>query len=123
MSRRSAQKPIRRIAIAIAALVAIALCVSLSPLHAKRESKSAVNRAAKSSQNNSPALKQRTLANYAALPVAFEPNQGQASPEVQYLARGKGYSLYLTSSGATMTVRRGVANSSFTAIISALTIA
>lgn len=47
------------------------------------------------------------LANYAALPVAFEPNQGQAASDVQYVGRGKGYRLYLTSTGATMEVHRG----------------
>lgn len=104
MSRRSAQKPYRRIGVAVAALVAIAVCVSLSPLHAKRESKNAVNGAAKLSQSNNTALKHRALANYAALPVSFEANQGQTDPQVKYMARGNGYKLYLTSSQAILRV-------------------
>ncbi|MFZ0817484.1 MAG: SBBP repeat-containing protein, partial [Candidatus Sulfotelmatobacter sp.] len=35
---------------------------------------------------------------YAALPLAFEANQGQVDPEVKYMARGNGYRLYLASS-------------------------
>ena len=107
MSKPSARKAYRHIGVALAALVAIAMYASLRPLHAKGDSTNAVNGAAKNSQRNSTALKQRALAHYAALPVSFEPNQGQASPEVRYVARSKGYSLYLTSSGATMEVRRG----------------
>jgi uncharacterized protein (TIGR03437 family) len=38
--------------------------------------------------------------------LAFEPNQGQADPEVRYLARGPGYSLVLTSREAVL-ARRG----------------
>ena len=106
MSKPSAPRTYRRIGVAFAALAAIALCVSFSPLYAKRDSTKAMNGIAKNSQNNMAALKQRALANYAALPVSFEPNQGQASPEVRYVARSKGYSLYLTSSGATMQVHR-----------------
>jgi hypothetical protein len=37
---------------------------------------------------------------YAALPLAFEANQGQADAQVKYLARGVGYKLYLTASEA-----------------------
>src|ERR1700720_3178166 len=34
-----------------------------------------------------------TLAN---LPLVFEPNRGQADPQVSFLARGGGYTLFLT---------------------------
>jgi len=94
--------------VAIAALVTIALCLSLSPLRAKRES---TNGVVKNSASISAPQEQRALAHYAALPVSFEPNQGQASPEVRYVARSRGYSLYLTSAGATMEVRRGSVDS------------
>ena len=32
------------------------------------------------------------------LPLAFEPNQGQADPSIKFLARGRGYGLFLTPS-------------------------
>jgi hypothetical protein len=37
---------------------------------------------------------------YGSVPLAFEPNLGQAPAEVQYLAHGSGYTLYLTQEGA-----------------------
>ena len=47
--------------------------------------------------------------------LRFEPNQGQADPEVRFLARGPGYGLYLTRAGATLAVGRpGVAPTAVT---------
>src|SRR5215475_3704587 len=37
-------------------------------------------------------------------PLTFEPNQGQTDASVQYLARGQGYSLFLTGSDAVLTL-------------------
>ena len=53
----------------------------------------------------SPALPANTsipsVDRYSALPLSFEANQGQVGPQVKYLARGEGYTLFLTS-GATV---------------------
>lgn len=59
------------------------------------------------------------------LPLQFEVNQGQVNPQVKFLARGPGYSLFLTSTEAVLTLRsdaagksageRGDLNSSFPA--------
>ena len=38
----------------------------------------------------------RVRENFAALPLAFEANQGQTNPQVKYLARGSGYTVFLT---------------------------
>jgi len=40
------------------------------------------------------------------LPLSFEPNQGQTNPAVRFLARGNGYTLYLTSNEAFLSLRR-----------------
>ncbi|MGD0364978.1 MAG: SBBP repeat-containing protein, partial [Bryobacteraceae bacterium] len=40
------------------------------------------------------------------LPLAFEKNQGQAGPSVDYLARGGGYSVFLSGGSARLTVRQ-----------------
>jgi uncharacterized repeat protein (TIGR01451 family) len=40
-------------------------------------------------------------------PLSFERNLGQADPRVEYLARGPGYTLFLTGSEAVLAVRRG----------------
>ena len=48
-------------------------------------------------------------ANYGRLPLSFEANQGQANSQVRFLARGQGYSLFLTDSAAVLTLtKRGV---------------
>src|SRR6266576_1489993 len=39
------------------------------------------------------------------LPMSFEPNQGQIDSEVQFLARGRGYALFLTSTQAVLSLR------------------
>src|SRR5262249_57921316 len=42
--------------------------------------------------------------NFGRLPLSFEANVGQADAQVQYLARGAGYSLFLTATEAVMTL-------------------
>ncbi len=39
------------------------------------------------------------------LPMIFEPNQGQANPEVKFLARGAGYSLFLEPTSALLALQ------------------
>jgi len=46
------------------------------------------------------ATKATLQAAYGQLPLHFEANQGQSAAQVQFLARGHGYSLFLTSSEA-----------------------
>src|SRR5438552_13158924 len=48
--------------------------------------------------------KHRLLSEYGKLPLAFEPNQGQSDPEVKYTARGNGYTLFLTSKAAVLSL-------------------
>ena len=50
------------------------------------------------------AMRDRIRAQYAALPLAFEANEGQTDARVKYMARGNGYKLFLTSSQAIMTL-------------------
>lgn len=46
----------------------------------------------------------RTLVSrlYPSLPLSFEPNRGQAGPRARYVARGRGYTLALTDTGAAL---------------------
>jgi hypothetical protein len=44
-------------------------------------------------------------AGLAALPLAFEQNQGQVDPRAKYMARGNGYKLFLTASDAVLTLK------------------
>lgn len=42
---------------------------------------------------------------YAALPLSFEANRGQTDPQVDFLARGQGYTLFLTPHEAVLTLK------------------
>lgn len=44
--------------------------------------------------------------NYGRLPLSFEANQGQTAPQVRFLSRGNGYSLFLTNSEAVLALRK-----------------
>lgn len=44
--------------------------------------------------------------NYGKLPFSFEANQGQTDPEVKFLARGPGYSLFLKPTEAVLTLHK-----------------
>ena len=50
--------------------------------------------------------RQQVLATYAKLPLGFEANRGQTDSQVKFLSRGSGYSLFLTSSEAILTLRK-----------------
>jgi hypothetical protein len=41
---------------------------------------------------------------YGNLPLAFEPKQGQSDSRVKYLSRGGGYTVFLTETGAVLTL-------------------
>ena len=81
-------------------LTATALLV-LSP-DGHRNSKGTASAASFASQPGTvtPAARGRVQANYAALPLAFEQNQGQTDTRVKYMARGNGYTLFLTADDA-----------------------
>lgn len=44
--------------------------------------------------------------NYGKLPLSFEANVGQSADEVQFLSRGKGYTLFLTPNEAVLSLRQ-----------------
>jgi hypothetical protein len=47
-----------------------------------------------------------TVACYGQLPISFEINQGQTDPQVNFLARGSGYGLYLTPNAAVLSLQQ-----------------
>ena len=49
-----------------------------------------------------PAAQARVAATLMRMPLHFEANRGQADPRVQFLARGKGYTLFLTGTEAVL---------------------
>ena len=48
----------------------------------------------------------RMLEAYGKLPLSFEINEGQTDSRVKFLSRGSGYSLFLTSNEAVLTLRQ-----------------
>ncbi len=49
----------------------------------------------------------RVIKPYGKLPLSFEVNRGQADSRIKFLARGHGYSLFLTSTEAVLSFREG----------------
>ncbi|MGB8851380.1 MAG: SBBP repeat-containing protein [Candidatus Acidiferrales bacterium] len=56
--------------------------------------------------SNSASIKE----SYGKLPLAFEPNNGQSAGEVKFLARGNGYTLFLTPAEAVFAMRKSAKN-------------
>src|SRR2546422_1999265 len=52
------------------------------------------------------ATKQQFLVAYGKLPLIFEANQGQTDPQVKFLSRGSGYTLFLTPTEAVLTLTK-----------------
>src|SRR5438876_8688074 len=52
-------------------------------------------------------VKPALLETYGKLPLSFEANDGQADPQVKFLSRGRGYTLFLTSTEAVLVLREG----------------
>jgi hypothetical protein len=48
------------------------------------------------------------LAAYGQIPLSFEANQGQTDPQVNFLARGSGYALFLTPTEAVLSLQKDV---------------
>ncbi len=52
----------------------------------------------------------KLAANYARLPLSFESNHGQVDSRVRFLARGSGYTIFLTDQGAVLSLRKSGAS-------------
>lgn len=52
------------------------------------------------------ASRSRLLAAYTQMPLSFEINQGQSGPQVKFLSRGGGYSLFLTGDQAVLALQK-----------------
>jgi len=92
----------------IAAVVVIAVAMLALGSAALRERSSAAHKMT-APVASTPALsaeqRARIGASFDALPVAFEVNRGQSDPQVKYMARGSGYTLFLTGNEAVFAVR------------------
>jgi hypothetical protein len=55
---------------------------------------------------SSPTLQGTVVKGYGQLPLSFEPNVGQTNARVKFLARGSGYTVFLTSTEAVLALNR-----------------
>jgi hypothetical protein len=103
------KSPLVRIAgtvgIAVAVLASVFSIRTLAPAYSSWKGSS--NRTVTASPPAAPlsaAQKKDWSRGYGKLPLAFEVNQGQTAPDVQFLAHGAGYQLFLTSQEAVLTL-------------------
>jgi hypothetical protein len=82
-----------------------------TPVHAAKgsEALSASHVSASHSSANHSSASQPLPLKSLALPLVFEPNQGQTAPQVKYLAHGAGYGLFLTADETVLDLRRPAA--------------
>src|SRR5579859_3240384 len=75
--------------------------------HQHATAKFAVNRVANDRELSAPTAlpKSHLAAAYGKLPLSFEVNAGQADAAVRFLARGRGYSLFLTETQAVLALK------------------
>lgn len=89
-------------ALSVVILAAVMVVVPARKGKTHNDAESVANPATAKLSNSAvtPAARARLQASYAALPLAFEANEGQTDSQVKYLARGNGYTLFLTPSDA-----------------------
>jgi hypothetical protein len=87
----------------VLAIIASALLVASPTRH--RSAAGSVSTASQPGTVTPAAARGRIQASYAALPLAFEPNQGQTDAQVKFLARGNGYTLFLTANEAVFSLQ------------------
>ncbi len=80
----------------------LAACIFCAKAHPLRAGASRTEGTPSASLDFSRAGGTRILATHAALPLNFELNQGQVDRRVRFLARSKGYTVFLTDTGATL---------------------
>src|SRR5437879_4336334 len=66
--------------------------------------------AMRTSPETPPTTKPQVLAAYGKLPLSFEANRGQTDPQVRFLSRGSGYTLFLTPTEAVLTLTKADAH-------------
>src|SRR5579871_6157143 len=59
-----------------------------------------------SSSPRNPSSSLKSDAIYGNLPLYFEPNQGQVDPQVKFISKGNGYTLFLTSKETILVLNR-----------------
>ncbi|MFL6303063.1 MAG: SBBP repeat-containing protein [Candidatus Sulfotelmatobacter sp.] len=109
MFKQSAKKIwMPAVSIVAIAIVAVAAIAGSSHVRARSARTSATQVPASAAQSG------RVRADLDALPLAFEANQGQTDPQVKYMARGKGYTAFLTADETVFAMQSPRANAGIT---------
>ena len=107
----------RKVAVGIGLVVSFAVLqfAGLTPKWRGDAAKSEVKLVAGSSTAKTAAFTRQSrnivASSYGKLPIAFEPNLGQANPEARFLAHGAGYGLFLTPQETVFVLSAGSNNS------------
>jgi hypothetical protein len=105
-----------RSASAMAVVLLIPTLNSNSATRSNTRSNAAIPTAARPAALPTPVADRRLAKAYGSLPVSFEANQGQTDAPVQFLARGAGFTLFLTPHEAVLSVHRRDAKASMQGI-------
>lgn len=94
-------------AVWVIAIAVVALAAVVGANHLRTKAKASHPAATPTAQSRalSPEQRARVHAQLEALPLAFEANQGQLDPQVKYMARGNGYTVFLTPKDTVFAVR------------------
>ncbi len=106
MNRPGGKARIGAIAIVCMAAFAAAAIMTAAAPRASVAAKHPATSAAPNANAPSAAAKLQVAGLYGRLSLSFEPNLGQSDPQVKFLSRGNGYSLFLTSTEAVLALRK-----------------
>jgi hypothetical protein len=103
-------------AVPVLAILAVTLLVFSPARHSKAAGQGSAASVTSQPATATPAARGRIQANYASLPLAFEANRGQTDSQVKYMARGNGYTLFLTANDAVFSLQSRSAVSATSAL-------
>lgn len=96
----------RRISFGLSLLVPLAGCMRIADRPGTTLQDSPAFRAARQGAAHPAPDRGQIAAAYGKLPLYFEVNQGQTDGQVQFLARGSGYTVFLTATEAVLALRQ-----------------
>jgi len=97
----------RRIGVTLIILAfGLAGLLAWAPHATSQARRDAAGRNAAKQKEIGAAGRKKIAAGYARLPLHFEVNQGQSTPQVDFLSHGNGYSVFLTPQGALLSLKK-----------------
>jgi hypothetical protein len=93
----------KRTALVVFSLCPLAVATAFVSLHEPIIRKSAAGK--DQGATTGQAVNLRIFESYGKLPLSFEANQGQTDSQVKFISRGRGYSLFLTSTEAVLSLQ------------------